>query len=237
MSLDGIELTVDDQPGGLPPYLVLHGGAGARSMAGFAGLLGSRTGVRVLVPTHPGFSGTPRPPGLATTRDLAGLYVALLDRLDLDGVTVLGNSFGGWLAAEIALLGSPRIDRAVLVDAIGLEVPGHPLADVAAMSPAELTAHSWHDPARAPKASGPSPDVAALAAYTGPGMNDPTLRDRLRGIEIPVQVIWGASDRIVDTAHARAFADAIPEAKLTVLPEAGHLPQLETPEALLAAIS
>ena len=42
---------------------------------------------------------------------------------------MVGNSIGGWIAAEMALLASPRVGRIILVDAVGIEVPGHPVAD------------------------------------------------------------------------------------------------------------
>src|SRR5689334_2651754 len=112
------------------PFLLLHGGGGPATMSGFAALLAERSHSRVLLPTHPGFAGTPRPERLTSTRDLAAAYVALLDELDLSGVTLIGNSFGGWLAAEIALLGSPRVSGAVIVDAVGLQVDGHAVTDV-----------------------------------------------------------------------------------------------------------
>ena len=239
--LGDVAITVDDRDR-TRPFLLLHGGGGPRTMAGFADLLAERTHARVLTPTHPGFAGTPRPLTLASTRDLAAAYVALLDELDLTDVTVLGNSFGGWLAAEIALLGSPRVSGAVIVDGIGIVVEGHPVTDVSGLSPAELQGLSFHDPSRAPAppaggGTGPSPDLQALIAYTGPAMADDTLRDRLGGLELPVQVIWGASDGIVDPAYGRAFADAIPGAAFTVLPGTGHLPQVESPEELLGVIT
>jgi len=126
----------------------------------------------VLVPTHPGFGGTARPAGLASTRDLAAAYVALLDELELTDVTVIGNSFGGWVAVEMALLDSPRVSGAVIVDGIGIEVDDHPMTKVGGLAPAELAKLSFHDPAKAPRppaggGSGPSPDIAALIAYAG----------------------------------------------------------------------
>jgi pimeloyl-ACP methyl ester carboxylesterase len=57
------------------------------------------------------------------------LYAELIVQLGLDDVTVVGNSIGGWIAAEMALLKSPRISRIILVNAVGIEVPGHPVAD------------------------------------------------------------------------------------------------------------
>ena len=96
-------------------------------MAGFADLLAERTHARVLLPTHPGFGGTPKPERLNSVTDLARRYVEQLDQLDLTDVTVIGNSFGGWLAAEIALQHSPRVSGAVIIDGIGIEVDGHPI--------------------------------------------------------------------------------------------------------------
>lgn len=173
-------------------------------------------------------------------RDLAAAYVAMLEELDLADVTVVGNSFGGWLAAEIALQQSPRVSAAVIVDGIGIEVAEHSLTDVSGMSVTELQKFSWHDPSKAPAPAsgpGPSPDVQALIAYTGPTMSDPTLLERLGAIDIPVHVVWGESDRIAVPEYGRAYAAAIPQSTYTLLPRTGHLPQLETPEALLEVLT
>ena len=223
------------------PFLLLHGGGGSATMTGFADLLAERTHSRVLLPTHPGFGGTTRPDSLRTTRDLAAAYVALIEELDLSDVTVIGNSFGGWVAAEIALAHSPRVRGAVIVDGIGIEVEGHPLTSVAGLAPAELHKLSFHDPAKAPRAraaggTGPGPDIRALAAYAGPTMSDPTLLGRLSDLDLPVQVIWGESDGIVDPEYGKAYAAALPRSTFTLVPRTGHLPQLETPDELLGAI-
>jgi pimeloyl-ACP methyl ester carboxylesterase len=222
-------------------FLLLHGGGGAATMAGFADLLAERTHSRVLLPTHPGFGGTPKPQGLNSVTALAKTYISVLDQLDLADVTVIGNSFGGWLAAEMALQGSPRIAAAVIIDGVGIDVEGHAMTDVSGLSPAELQTYSFHDPSRAPGApsgdgAGPSPDVPALISYTGLSMTDPTLAQRLRGVEMPVHVVWGESDRIVGPDYGRAYAAAIPSATFTLLPRTGHLPQVETPEELLDAL-
>lgn len=231
---DPVALTVQDRDR-TRPFLLLHGGGGVATMTGFADLLAERTHSRVLLPTHPGFGGTARAATLTGVTELAKAYVALLDRLDLADVTVIGNSFGGWLAAEIALRHSPRVSGAVIVDGIGIEVDGHPVTDVSGLSPAELQAHSFHDPSKAP-APGAGPDVRALIGYTGPTMADPTLAARLGAVDIPVHVLWGESDGIVDPEYGRAYAAAIPTSTFTLLPRTGHLPQVETPEELLDAL-
>ncbi len=84
---------------------------------------------------------------------------------------------------------------------------------------------------------GPAPaNLAALFAYAGPAMTDPTLLDRLGRLDLPAHVIWGEADRIVPPEYGRVLAKAIPGAHFTLLPEAGHLPQVEAPEQLLGAI-
>ena len=233
-------LTVTERGEGRP-VLLLHGGGGIRTVASWADQFAAAEPVRVLTPVHPGFDATTRPAGLDSIAALAALYVALLDSLDLTGVTVVGNSIGGWIAAEMALLHSPRVSGYVLVDAVGIEVPGHPVADFFALTPAELAARSYHDPATYgidPAALPPQVRAAlagnrvALEAYAGRTMTDPSLAGRLGAVRAPVLVVWGEADRIADPDHGRALAAAIPGAEFTLLPSTGHLPQIETPDAL-----
>ena len=233
-----VELTVEDRGEG-QLFLVLHGGAGPQSVASFSQLLAEKGRNRVLTPTHPGFGGTPRPDELNSVAGLAALYGVLLDDLGLEDVTVIGNSVGGWIAAEMALSGSPRISSAVLLDAVGIGVEEHPVADVSGRSVPEIQALSFHDPTAFRVDPANMTDAqkaimagngAALAVYAGSSaMADPTLLGRLGGITIPTLVLWGESDRIVEPAYGRAFAAAIPGARFEVLPATGHVPQMETP--------
>ena len=225
------------------PFLLLHGGAGPATMARFAVLLAERK-AKVMTPTHPGFARTKRPDELKSVRGLAQLYSTLLDRLDLDDVTVVGNSVGSWVAAELALLGNPKVGRAVLTGALGIDVPGHPIPDTSKLTIPEIMALSYYNPkpflidpstlTDEQRAIGASNRVA-LQAYA-PAMADPTLAGRLGKVTLPVLVISGESDRIADAEHGKAFAAAIPGAKFKLLPGTGHLPQVETPEVLLDTI-
>jgi pimeloyl-ACP methyl ester carboxylesterase len=247
VSLDGtgpVDVTVSEYGQGRP-FLLLHGGGGPDTVARFGETLAAAEQVRVLVPIHPGFGGTPRPETLHTVRGLAALYVALLDQLGLDDVTVIGNSIGGWIAAEIAILNSPRVSRAILIDAAGLEVPGHPVADFFSLTMDQVFELSFHnpgpyriDPATLPPAAQAiaAGNRAALSAYAGRAMTDPTLGGRLWEVAVPTLVIWGDSDQMVDPEYGRAFAAAIPGARFELLKDTGHMPQVETPGQLLEAI-
>jgi pimeloyl-ACP methyl ester carboxylesterase len=243
-----VDVTVTERGTGRT-FLLLHGGAGPQSVAGFADLLAESEPARVVTPTHPGFGGTPRPEAFASVHGLAALYIDLLDALELDDVTVIGNSIGGWIASEMAILGSPRITGLVLVDAVGIEVDGHPVADFFALTLDEVSRLSYHDPVKFridPSTMPPAlqqamaGNRASLAAYAGAGtgsMLDPTLKARLGTVTIPTLVVWGDSDQIVDPEYGRAFAAAIPSARFELLTDTGHVPQIETPQRLLTAIS
>ena len=238
-----VEVTVSERGEG-SPFLLLHGGGGPLTMSGFAGLLAAQP-ARVITPTHPGFAGTPRPDSLNSIRGLAELYVALLDLLDLKQVTVVGNSIGGWIAAEMALLNSTRTGGFILVDAVGIEVLGNPVVDFFSLTPRQVAEHSYHDPDKfgidptrlPPEAlQAMAGNRATLTVYAGASMNDPSLSGRLQGVTKPTLVIWGDADRIANADYGRALAAAIPGARFQLLEKTGHLPQIETPDQLLDAI-
>jgi pimeloyl-ACP methyl ester carboxylesterase len=239
-----VEVLFDDAGEGRP-FLLLHGGGGPDTMTRFGQRLAETHPARVVVPTHPGFAATSRPEELDSFRRLALLYVALLDELDLSDVTIVGNSIGGWTTVDMALLGSPRISRIVLIDAVGVEVADHPVADFFTMSYDEFLERAFYnpDPFRVDPTSLPPAAQAAmaanrtaLAAYTGGQMNDPMLAERLGRLEISTLVLWGDSDRVADPEYGRAYANAIPTARFQILTEVGHLPQLENPDAVLDAV-
>jgi pimeloyl-ACP methyl ester carboxylesterase len=157
----------------------------------------------------------------------------------------MGNSIGGWIAAEIALLKSPRVSGVVLIDAVGIQVAGHPVADFFALTMDQVFDRSFHDPrpfridpATLPPAAQAvaAGNRAAIATYAGSAMTDPTLAGRLATLDIQALVLWGDSDRIVDADYGRAYAAAIPKARFQLLTATGHSPQLETPEQVDRAV-
>jgi pimeloyl-ACP methyl ester carboxylesterase len=206
------------------PVLLLHGAAGPASVDTlFTHLAG---GHRVIAPVHPGFGDTTRPDDLDSVAKLARRHLDLLGSLDVTGATVVGVSFGGWVAAELADLATAgrerRVARLVLIDAIGPHIPGHTI----------------RPPSGPPQASAgpPRAGLAALSAYTGPEMQDPTLLDRIRRLDIPALLIWGEKDPVVSPDFGRAYAAAFPDARFELIPGGGHLPMREAPERTFAAL-
>jgi pimeloyl-ACP methyl ester carboxylesterase len=242
IALQGIDLQVSRQGTGAP-LLLLHGGDGPQGQLPFVQRLAER--FEVIAPTHPGFGGSPMPEHFDTLEDLVYLYLDLLDALDVRDVVLLGCAMGGWVAAEIAVRNTTRLARLILVDAVGIK-PGdrdrRDIADIFGMPALEVTRRLFYDPSRAPalatltdaQLTVLASDRIAHAMYTWePYMHNPKLRYRLHRIDVPTLLIWGAHDGVVSVAYAEAYRQMIPGAQLVVIPEAGHLPQVEQPELLL----
>lgn len=232
--LQTLPLAVTDRGKGRA-FLVLHGGAGPASVSGLADALSSAG--RVIVPTHPGFNGQPRPEWFRRVDDLALAYLALLERLDAEQVILVGNSLGGWIAAEMALRHSPRVAGLVLINAVGIDTgnPERPIVNPVSVPPAERAALAFHDPQRfaiAPATPQAQAVMAenhkAMTVYAGaPYAHDPALRQRLAAVTTPTLVLWGESDRIVDVSYGRRYAESIPGARFEAIPGAGHFPHIE----------
>ena len=242
---DGLTVRFDEQGTSGRPMLILHGGGGPQTVAGLAAALSAQA--HVLVPTHPGFSGEPRPEWFDSIDDLALAYLELLERLDLHDVLVVGSSMGGWVASTMALRDTTHVvSGIVLVDAGGIQVEGHPITNVSTLTPDELSALSFHNPApfRVDPATVTPEQAEARAANfrtlyvydQGQGMGDRKLRRRLRRVNIPALVVWGESDGVIDPDYGRVYAQALPNARFELIPEAGHLPQIEQPARLLKLI-
>lgn len=228
---------------GMTTALILHGGGGPVTVAPIVEHLDHT--MRTLAPTHPGWNGVDRPEWMTGVDDYALSYLDLLEDNDLDDVLVVGSSLGGWLGAELALRDrGQRIRGLVLVDAVGVEVSGEPVVDFFSLDARGVAEHSYHDPDRfsVDPTTVPPEQLAVRAANMATmrlvfgAMYDPKLLRRLARVRIPVLAIWGAADRIVTPAYGRAYAGAFPNGRFALVPEAGHLPQIERPEATLALL-
>jgi pimeloyl-ACP methyl ester carboxylesterase len=245
--LHGVQLEVFDHGQGRP-ILVLHEEDGLTSRAPFLSLLW-KSG-RVIVPSHPGFGHSPDSTFIDTVDDLSYLYLDLLTELNLRDVAVIGCSLGGWIAAEMAVKSTERIDKLILVAPVGIKVGDREtrdIPDIFALSPDEVTRLKYHDPARAAvnvtalsddelTVMARNREATALYAWE-PYFHNPKLRHRLHRINIPTLLLWGASDRFVTSGYyGAAYQKAIPGAELEIVDGAGHLPHIEHPEAVVERI-
>lgn len=234
-----------------PPLLYLHS-AGADVEWGEAH---ERLAAKFTVhlPAHPGFSDSTGIEDVDGILDVVLHYVDLLNVLDLRSVPVVGTSLGGWIAAELAALYPERVQKLVLVDAVGLWIDTAPIGELFGVEPAELARMLFHDqshpiaafmhalvsPADLPEAIVYA-QLKALesAAKIGwnPYLHDPKLEARLRRVSAPTLVLWGKQDGLVSTAYGERYRDRIKGARREIIEGCGHLPPLERPDAFAEAV-
>ena len=252
----GVDLEVI-RGGSGPTVLLLHGPTVYSPEAPFLGLLSQHASI--VAPSHPGFGGTARPDDFDTVYDLVRFYQDVLDTLPDEKITLIGCSFGGWLAAEVAITYGHRLERLILVDPVGIKVGGREDRDVVHhfnTSPAELARRAWHDPLKQrPGVLGlgwqqhldaMSDDEIvrmargwdALCLYAWrPHLFNPRLKRWLRRISVSTLLLWGEADQIVTPSYGQAYSSLIPGSRLELIPEAGHHPELEQPEAFVEHVA
>jgi pimeloyl-ACP methyl ester carboxylesterase len=124
----GISVEILDTGRG-PVLLFLHPGDGFDPDGAFIRRLTHN--FRVVALSHPGFGASEQPENFTNVEDLAHFYLDVLEDLDLRDVVLVGASFGGWIAAALAVKGSARIARVVLIDPIGAKFSGPASPEIA----------------------------------------------------------------------------------------------------------
>jgi pimeloyl-ACP methyl ester carboxylesterase len=242
---------VHDGPRQGPPLLLIHGsGASGASWGPVVGALaGHHHVIRVDLP---GCGQSPPAPSYGVPEQ-AGRVAVLLDDLGLRHVTVAGHSSGGYVATALAeqrpdlvgslalistgpsldaLLPQPFILRALLAPPLGpllwarrsdamirkgisattagpVDIPGDAIADLK-----NITYRTFREVLRR--------NGAYIAERSAP--------ERLADLDVPVLVIFGAADPRYEPSSAHDY-DAVPNARVEMLPGIGHVPILEAPEA------
>lgn len=240
----GVELDIEKTGNG-PPLLYLHPEHFFHLQSPFLERLTADW--TVYVPRHPGFDGRQPPSDFRRVEDLAYLYLDLVEQDGLDGVTLLGSSFGGWIALEMAVRNCTRLKGLCLIAPVGVKLgqrDERDFADLWTYSETDLAAALFAQ--EAPEYGDFSEDEMTavgrdrqFVAYYGwkPYLHNPSLKRWLHRISVPTQLIWGDGDGFVAPDYGKKLAGLIPGAKLDVISGAGHYPQLERPDETHAAVS
>ncbi|MCL2429199.1 MAG: alpha/beta hydrolase [Alphaproteobacteria bacterium] len=246
IAISGLTLEVEERGTGRA-LLFLHSGEGLAADRAWLDLLAAR--FRVIAPSHPGFGRSSLPDWLMSVDDLAYLYLDLAERFELSNAVLLGASFGGWIAAEMAVRSTERFGHLVLVDPLGLKwggVTDRDIADMHAVPRERFLELAWADPAKGAVDYTALPETELAQIVRGqqafarfgwkPYMHNPRLRHWLHRIRLPTLLIWGEQDRIVTPAYGERLRAALPAATMTTIKGAGHFPHWEQPERFVDAL-
>jgi pimeloyl-ACP methyl ester carboxylesterase len=218
------------------PLLFLHGAGGVPPWSAFFEKLAGR--YDVLVPEHPGFGTPDNAKDIKNVADLAMYYLDFLDALDTGPVHLVGHSLGGWTAAEIAVRNCSRLASLTLISPAGIRVKGIPCGDNFIWSHEETARNLYHDQAFAERvlAQTFTEEEADrtlanrfMATRLGwePRWFNPALERWLHRIKLPTFLIWGADDKLLPSAYAKRWQELVPGLAADLIPECGHLPQVE----------
>lgn len=172
----------------------------------------------------------------------------LLSSLDIDQAHVIGNSMGGFIAAQFALMYPERTLSVTPVDPAGVPTPqpskmekmlaqgrnpflvenAEQFTEFYHMTMAQppwlpqmvLDAMAENYRARAPELDAIFADIQRSALLT----------DRLGDIESPALILWGDQDALIHVSGAQRWHELLPNSELTVWKGIGHMPMLEIPE-------
>jgi len=232
------------------PLVFLHGAGGVEHWLPFFDRLAASH--RVFVPEHPGFGGSDDPPFIRDVADVAMYYLDFLDDLvDTIGgrVHLVGQSLGGWIAAELATRNASHLRSLTLLAPAGVRVKGVPCGDNFIWTPEETARNLVYDQAVAERA------IAAAAAQTAeeadralvnryaaakfgwdPRWYSRSLENWLHRIKVPALVLWGAEDRLLPVAYAEVWRRELPGATVEIIPACGHLLTVERADEVAARV-
>ena len=247
---------VDVGTGEQPPAILIHGlgGCWQNWLENIPRLAQDR---RCIALDLPGFSASEMPRDKITISGYAETVVELAHAVGLDEpVDVIGNSMGGFTAAELGINHGGFARRIVLCSPAGISITNlkrRPALTAARIMAAatnfvlarresmvrrpglrhRVLAYVFRHPSRI------DPDLAyhLMTGSGSPGfipaldaLTDYDFRDHLGSIEVPVLLVWGREDNLVPVADADEFERLIPDARKVILEDTGHVAMLERPE-------
>lgn len=240
------------EAGSGPALLFLHG-AGGITWEGGLGLLARH--FHVYAPALPGFGKSPSE-GLELIDDQLDLWQLgfdVIEALGLDKPLLVGESFGGWIASEMAALRPKEIGKLVVLAPVGLWRDESPVTDLFGLSIGELIPFLFHDMKCAAakemsqlttlmsdKDDRTQAQIDQLiqiflgfrtaAKFLFP-VPETGLERRLWRIRVPTLVLWGTGDRLIAPSYADIYAKHVKSAQIVRIERCGHLILREQPEA------
>lgn len=248
---------VDLGEGDAEPIVFVHG-LGGQWQNWLENLPRAATQRRVIALDLPGFGLSPMPREEISIPGYGRCVEALCEQLGLGRVDMVGNSMGGFIAAEVAIQFPERIDQLVLVSAAGITSSDVAHAPILTLGRVAATVASYGAARHRQLASRRVTRHMALAlvarhpsllkadlAYEGffkgtgkPGFEGALrtslgydFRDRLPDIRRPTLIVWGENDSIIPVKDAHEFERLIPDSRKVVMRDTGHIPMAERPEA------
>jgi pimeloyl-ACP methyl ester carboxylesterase len=244
-----LDMTVQ-RAGEGPPLVYLHAAAGLVWDPFLERLAEDYTIHAPLVPgTAPG-----RPDEISAVDDLWDLvlvYEELIHALGVAGAPVIGQSFGGMLASELAAHSPALFGKLVLLAPVGLWLDEHPVTNWVATPPEDFPALLFHDQdCDAARAMFTPPDdpEAAIATIVGIAwatgctskflwpIPDKGLHKRIHRISAPTLVVWGEQDSLISSAYAAEFGRLIRGSRVETIDDCGHIPQMEQLDRTLTLV-
>lgn len=185
--------------------------------------------------------------------DLLLLYEEALRKLSVDRAVAVGQSMGGMVACDLAANFTSVFSKLICLDPVGLWRDDTPVmtADLYAAPPQKVPEYLFHDPASpAAQAMFAMPeDPAEIPAHVARAVwtlgcsgkflwpfPDQGLGKRLHRVEVPTLVIWGKQDKLVPAVYADEFRTRIKGARVEIIDQCGHIPQIEQFETTVGLV-
>jgi pimeloyl-ACP methyl ester carboxylesterase len=246
----GIRVPVREAGSG-PDLIYLHGIAGLLAPEPLLDQLAER--FHVHAPLWPGYSEEEGEDRLEDMLDFTLHGFDVIEALELDRPHLVGHSFGGMIAAEMASLNSAAIDRLVLLAPYGLWQDDAPIADVFAATPFHLPKMLFGDAEQGQKTLTAGLDFSHDEALTNFMVSNarrlgtagkilfpiPNRRvsKRLYRVAAATLIVWGSADRLIPPAYAGHWQALLPHAQCEEIAGAAHMLQAEQPAAVAEAIA
>jgi pimeloyl-ACP methyl ester carboxylesterase len=258
VEVDGTPVNyVDIGEGELEPVVFVHG-LGGQWQNWLENIPRAAQERRVIALDLPGFGLTPMPRDGITIPGYGRSVNAVCEQLELGRVDMVGNSMGGFVAAEVAIQFPERIDQLILVSAAGIasaDVARTPILTIGRVMSAVATHTVAQERFLASRPKSRHVSLALVArhpsrlkgdlAYEGffkgagkPGFQqalranlDYDFRDRLPEIRQPTLIVWGEDDSIIPVRDAHEFERLIPDSRKVVMKDTGHVPMAERPDS------